>query len=191
MKSFKNNFFVKTTYAYVNLFYIIFLFIITVLLITTIYGLLSHSNVINSSLLNSNLFGLWAKDKSITENTFWLFILIVNASIVAGIYYCFKRLNAFLKNVYEDKPFIKENGKHLKIIGILIMFFSTLIYLIKIFTLQNNVPVTSLLLKYLFLFANIISSLFNPYLIIGLVIFVIGEVIISAVEIKEEQDLTV
>jgi len=191
MKSFKNNFFVKTAYAYVNLIYIIFLFIITILLFTTIFGLFTHSNVINSSFLNGNLLGVWPKNKSITENTSWLFILIVNVSIAAGIYYCLKRLKAFLKNVYEDRPFIKENGKHLKIIGILIMFFSTIIYIIKIFATQNNDLTISQLLKYLLLFANIISSLFNPYFIIGLVIFVIGEVIINASKIKEELDLTV
>ena len=46
-------------------------------------------------------------------------------------------------------------------------------------------------IKYLYFLAILISSLFNAYLVVGLVVFVIGEIIVRAAEIKEEQDLTV
>ncbi|PIW69031.1 MAG: hypothetical protein COW08_09325, partial [Ignavibacteriales bacterium CG12_big_fil_rev_8_21_14_0_65_30_8] len=49
----------------------------------------------------------------------------------------------------------------------------------------------SVAIKYLYFIAILISSLFNPYLVVGLVIFVIGEVIVRAVKMKDEQDLTV
>lgn len=191
MNSFKNNFYVQTTYAYVKLVYIIFPFLLILSLIVKIFPLSLHSNGIMNALINVDLFALWTKEKPITEITLGLFVFIVNISIAAAIYYCLKRLKAFLKNVYEDKPFIKENGKHLKIIGILIMIFSTLFYVIKTILFHINALPISQTLAYISLVANLISSLLNPYLMIGLVVFVIGEVIVRAAELKEEQDLTV
>ena len=196
MKSLKNNFFVKTTYSYVNLFYLFFPYVLFLFLLPMIFGWPFGSQKIKTVMLNVDLFRLFGKEKYITEINFssvsiWIIILLVNLSIAFGIFYGLKRLNKFMKNVYEDKPFVKENGEHLKKIGIIIMVLSTLVYLSNMTSgFVNPLPVPQTI-KYLYFFAILISSLFNAYLVVGLVVFVIGEIIVRAAEMKEEQDLTV
>lgn len=196
MKPLKNNFFVKTAYSYVNLFYLLFPYTVFLLLLPKLFGWPLNSQKIHTALFNIDLFGLFGKEKYITEINFssvllWVIILLINLSVALGIFYGLKRLNKFMKNVYEDKPFIKENGEHLKFIGIIIMVLATLVYLSNMssgFLYPLPVP---LAVKYLYFMAILISSLFNPYLVVGLVVFVIGEIIVRAADIKEEQDLTV
>jgi len=196
MKNLKKNFFVKTTYSYVNLFYLYFPIVIFFLLVPILFNFPSNDQNAKTALFNVDLFNLFGKEKFITEIglssiALWIFMLLANISIAVGIYYGLKRLNKFMKNVFEDKPFIEENGKHLKTIGIIIILVSTLVFLCKT-TSAYIVPMQlSVAIKYLYFIAILISSLFNPYLVVGLVIFVIGEVIVRAVKMKDEQDLTV
>ncbi len=197
MKTLKNNFFVKTAYSYVNLFFLYFPFIIFLLLLPIIFiGIPFNTQNIQTALINVDIFNLFGKEKYITDINFlsmlfWIFILMINISIVTGIYYGLRRLNKFMKNVYEDNPFIKENGKHLKVIGIIIMLLSTAVFLCKVSSeFLTPLQVTEAV-KYLYFVAILLSSLFNPYLVTGLVVFVIGEVIVRGAELKEEQDLTV
>jgi len=196
MKSLKNNFFVKTAYSYVNMFFLFFPYILFLFLLPMIFGWPFNSLKTHTDIFNVDLFGLFGKEKYITEINFGSFvflliILIVNATIALGIYYGLRRLNKFMKNVFEDKPFIEENGRHLKMIGIIIMVLSTLVFLSKMSSgFLTPLPLAQIV-KYLYFIAILISSLFNPYLVTGLVVFVIGEVIVRAAEIKEEQDLTV
>ena len=199
MKSLKDNFFVKTAYSYVNLGFLLYPILIIILIINIIISGASFfpsSGSGNTVLMNVDLFDLFGKEKLINEITYqsitlWVFILIVNSGIVLGIYYGLKKLNKFMKNVFEDKPFIEENGKHLKMIGIVIMVLSTLVYLNQMSSIYFTTLSVSAGIKYLYFVAIIISSLFNPYLVVGLVVFVIGEIIVRASELKEEQDLTV
>ena len=196
MKNLKKNFIVKTTYSYVNLFYLYFPIVIFFLLVPILFNFPSNDQNAKTALFNVDLFNLFGKEKFITEIglssiALWIFMLLANISIAVGIYYGLKRLNKFMKNVFEDKPFIEENGKHLKTIGIIIILVSTLVFLCKT-TSAYIVPMQlSVAIKYLYFIAILISSLFNPYLVVGLVIFVIGEVIVRAVKMKDEQDLTV
>ena len=120
MKQLKNNFFVKTAYSYVNLFYLFFPYILFLFLLPMIFGWPLGSKV-KTVLLNVDFFRLFGKEKYITEINFgsvslWIIILVVNLTIAYGIFYGLKRLNKFMKNVYEDKTFVKENGVHLKTI---------------------------------------------------------------------------
>lgn len=196
MKSLKNNFFVKIARGYVTFFYWCFPLIVIIKGILLITGSTLNSQQTNTVLLNVDLLGLFGNEKFITEINFnnivfWLFILAANASIITGFYYGLIKLNKFLKNVYEDKPFIQENGKHLKTIGILVMVLSTLVYLTKYISEHfYRLPVSENYIS-LRIFEILINALLNFNLVIGLVVFVIGEVIVRAAEIKEEQDLTV
>ena len=196
MKQLKNNFFVKTACSYVNLFYLFFPLTIFLLLLPILFNLPFGNQHNQTVLLNVDLFNLFGKEKFITDINvgnviLWIIILIVNASIVVGIFWGLKRLNKFMKNVLEEKPFVKDNGKHLKTIGIIIMILSTIIFLSNMTSgFLYPLPVHGIV-KYLYFIAILISSLFNPYLVIGLVVFVIGEIIVRASEMKEEQDLTV
>ena len=196
MKLLKDNFFAKTAYSYVNLFYLFFPLMIFFLLLPILFNLPFDNQHNQTVLLNVDLFNLFGKEKFITDINIsnvilWIIILIANASIVFGIFLGLKRLNKFMKNVLEEKPFVKDNGKHLKTIGIIIMILSTIIFLSHMtYGFLYPFPVHGIV-KYLYFIAILISSLFNPYLVIGLVVFVIGEIIVRASEMKEEQDLTV
>jgi len=196
MKYLKNNFFVKTSYSYVNMFYLFYPYVLFLFLLPMIFGWPLNSLTTHTALINVDLFRLFGKEKYITEINFgnvifWLIILIINVTIAIGIFYGLKRLNRFMKNVYEDNPFIEENGKHLKMIGIIIMVLSTLVFLSQMSVAFIRPLPVSVGIKYLYSIAILISSLFNPYLVVGLIIFVIGEVIVKAAELKNEQDLTV
>jgi hypothetical protein len=196
MKLLKDNFFAKTAYSYVNLFYLFFPLMIFFLLLPILFNLPFGNQHNQTVLLNVDLFNLFGKEKFITDINvgnviLWVIILIVNCSIVFGIFWGLRKLNKFMKNVLEEKPFVKENGEHLKTIGIIIMILSTIIFLSHMSSgFLNPFPVHGVV-KILYFLMLIISSLFNPYLVVGLVVFVIGEIIVRATEMKEEQDLTV
>ncbi|MGA7836528.1 MAG: DUF2975 domain-containing protein [Ignavibacteriaceae bacterium] len=196
MKPLKNNFFVKTARSYVIFFYVCFPLIIIAKLFILITTPRMNSQQTSLALPNVDLGGFFGNEKFMTDLNYgsivlWLFIIVVNVVIIAGIFYGIIKLNKFLKNVYNDRPFTKDNGKHLKVIGILVMILSTLIYLANNTTnFLNPLPVSDSI-NYLNIIGLLISTLLNPSLAIGLVVFVIGEVIIRAAELKEEQDLTV
>ena len=196
MKLLKDNFLVKTAYSYVNLFYLFFPLMIFFFLLPILFNLPFGNQSSHTVLLNVDLFNLFGKEKFITDINIgnvilWVIILIANASIVLGIFRGLRKLNKFMKNVVEEKPFVKENGEHLKSIGIIIMILSTIIFLSLMSSgFLNPFPVHGVV-KILYFLMLIISSLFNPYLVVGLVVFVIGEIIVRASELKEEQDLTV
>ncbi len=192
----KDNFFVKSSYSYVNLFYMLFPVLIVVLFLPMIFGfpLTGHKSPV--ALLNVDLFNLFGKEKFIDEINlgnilFWLLILAANLTVGLGIFFGLKKLKRFMKNVYEDKPFIGENGEYLKTTGIIIMLLSTIIYLSHVSSQFISPPPVSAWIKILYFVSILISTLFNPYLVVGLLIFVIGEIIVRAAELKEEQDLTV
>ena len=195
MKSLQDNFFVNIARGYVTFFYWCFPLIVIVKCILLIYNPTLTSQQTNTVLLNVDLLGLFGNEKFITAINFntvvlWLLILVVNASIIAGIYYGLIKLKKFLKNVYEDRPFIQENGKHLKVIGTLVMALSTLIYIAK----HTTGFLSSLQISndaYIKVFEILINLFLKPALGIGLIVFVIGEIIVRAAEMKEEQDLTV
>jgi Protein of unknown function (DUF2975) len=196
MKSLKDNFLVKTAFSYVNLFYLFFPFMLFWLLLPILFNLPFGNQNGHTVLLNVDLFNLFGKEKFITDINIgnvilWIIIFIANASIVLGIFLGLRRLNKFMKNVLEEKPFVRENGEYLKTIGIIIMILSTIIFLSHMSSgFLIPFPVHGVV-KYLYFVAILISSLFNPYLVVGLVVFVIGEIIVRASELKEEQDLTV
>ena len=90
MKLLKDNFFAKTAYSYVNLFYLFFPLMIFLLLLPILFNLPFGNQHNQTVLLNVDLFNLFGKEKFITDINvgnviFWIIILIVNASIVFGI----------------------------------------------------------------------------------------------------------
>ena len=193
MKSFKNNSFVKIARGYVIFFYVCFPLVIIGKILQLNFGPDLTPQQTNIVLPNVDVGGFFGNEKFITSLNFgnvvlWLFILLVNACLMAGIFYGIIKLNKFLKNVYNDRPFIQENGKHLKVIGILIIVLSTLVQIAK------NTPSLAILhpgIIFISIIVILFNALLNSNLAIGLVVFVIGEIIVRASEMKEEQDLTV
>lgn len=85
-----------------------------------------------------------------------------------------------------------ENGKVLKSTGIIISILAVTVHISKslllyVYGIDSNLGMTSLMLTIL----NIVSVIFNPYMIIGLFVMVLGEIIVHGSQIKEEIDLTV
>ncbi len=193
MKTFKENFFVKTSYSYVNLLLKLF----PILLIFFCIPLLGYSFSGKIPVTNLDLFKLFGYQKLAFNVSFQtvvlaIFVLVVNLSVVVALFFGLKRLNDFLKNVYEEKPFIEENGKHLKFIGIITMILTIVIYLSNVFAIPADTSeVISPTTRILILLGNSLGVVFNPYLIIGMIVLVIGEIIVHAAKLQEEIDLTV
>ena len=192
MKSLKDNFFVNIARGCMIFWYVCFPLVIIGKLIQFIFYPALDSQQANTLLPNVDLLGLFGNEKFVMQLNFssvvlWLFVLVVNVGLIAGIFYAIIILNKFLKNVYNDRPFIRENGKHLKVIGVLVIGLSTLAYIVK--GIDGNLIKHSGV--FLYIFATFINLLFRTDWVMGLIIFVIGEVIVRAAEMKEEQDLTV
>ena len=194
MKSFNENILVKSVFAYIDLFYklfplfIIFYFLPIVLTLPTMSG--AKPGVID-------VFGFFRLEGTDTEAQNLLFwqkaiVLIFNFCAAIGIYISLKKLTSFIKNVFNEEPFCESNGKVLKFVG----FFVAGITLVKNLLQEIMLPYpTSKLIStfsmILMKTANILSIIFNPYLVVGLFIAILGEIIIKGTLIKNENDLTV
>lgn len=189
MKSLKDSFFVKTVYAYANLLtwiYPIFFFFV-------ILGIIGTSSFFS----NADLLGLTGKGENYLNNH-WansevrFLIVAINLGFLITTYMGLKRLLKFMKNVFEEKPFVEENGKNLKFIGIITMALTIVVHLTS--EVSRHVEVTAVVsqtTKFLILLSNSLGVVFNPYLILGMFVYVIGEIVIHAAKLKEEIDLTV
>ena len=119
-------------------------------------------------------------------------VLIFNFCAAIGIYISLKKLTFFIKNVFNEEPFCESNGKVLKFVG----YFAAGITLVKnllqeiIMPFPTNKLISAFSLV-LMKTANIFSIIFNPYLVVGLFIAILGEIIIKGTLIKKENDLTV
>ena len=190
MKSLKESFFVKTVYAYANLLKWAFPFLFVLGIFTFPF--------ITTSLHRSDLNSLGSfKDEKLTSGAlqFYNFSsainIVFNLLFFFGAYLAIIRLNQFLKNVYNEKPFEEENGKHLRFIGIVTIVITILYHINMVLLRTEELPGSSTFLKILYNMSIILGAAFNPYLILGLFGMVLGEVIIHAARLKQENDLTV
>lgn len=190
MKSFNENILVKSVFAYIDLFYKLFPLFIIFYFLPIVLTLPTMSGVID-------VFGFFRLEGTDTEAQNLLFwqkaiVLIFNFCAAIGIYISLKKLTSFIKNVFNEEPFCESNGKVLKFVG----FFVAGITLVKNLLQEIMLPYpTSKLIStfsmILMKTANILSIIFNPYLVVGLFIAILGEIIIKGTLIKNENDLTV
>ncbi len=191
MKSLKENFLVKTVYAYLDLFYKAFpfffiLFYLPQMLMPSDYSKISSLDVFGFLKFMDQIKVITAFHK--------MLIIGVNLIIAIGVFLSLKKLTKFIKNTFEGNPFCEENGRHLKFVGILLAVYTLLLHIVIgtsiIWLKQDDVLVTSTT-KLLLQIASLLSVFLNPYFVLGLFVMVLGEIIIHGAAIKQENDLTV
>lgn len=191
MKSLKENWSVKVVYAYLDLF----LKFLPVLVLIFLFEIIWKGVAVGKTTLEEiDYFNLLSQNQELLNSSnIWLVLLILLMDIIifCSLYISLKKLTAFIKNVFEENPFIEENGKYLKFVGIITMILTLIYHFAKVISMPGiSLPVsfiTNLLVK----LSNLIGIVFNPFLIVGMFIFVIGEIIIHAAKLKQEIDLTV
>lgn len=195
MKTAKENYLIKTVFAYIDLFYKLILPFFLIFHVVPL--LLIFPNFSKSNWNEIDFLGIFSYERGyvILFNTSVFYkssVFFLNFIIVVGIFYSLKKLNRFMKNVFEGNPFNLENGKALKSTGIIISFLAITVHIAKsvlffLYGFENNLGINS----YMLTMINIVSVIFNPYMVIGLFVMILGEIIIGGYKIKEENDLTV
>jgi hypothetical protein len=154
-------------------------------------GSLNNGNLTVFSFDYFNVFDGNALIKHSSNTLHISYIIFLDVLIIAGIYLALIKLNLFLKNVFNEEPFNIENGKALKTIGIIASLLTIIYYSsILLFHSLDQLPLSTfwiIVSKLMYL----LTLVFNPYLIISLFIYVLGEIIIYAAKLKQENDLTV
>jgi hypothetical protein len=189
MKSLKENFLVKSVYAYLDLFNkaFPFFFILFYLPQTLMPTFLSKQN----SLDVFGFFKFMDQTSAITM-TQKVEIIGINLIIAVGIYLSLRRLTKFIKNTFEGNPYCEENGRHLKFVGLLVIIYSLLFNALLAFASwfkQDNLLTHAT--KIMIQIISLLSVFFNSYFVLGLFIIVLGEIILHGAAIKQENDLTV
>ncbi len=195
MKSFKENTLIKTVFALIDLFYkLLFPFFVVINVLPLLLNFPSFSN---SNWNNIDIMGLFVTHRDLVPfNEIPLIckitVFISNIAIVVVIYFCLKKINGFVKNVFEGNPFSKENGAILKFVGTMVAISAAVIHIANGFILvRNAIDVRSEIAIILMRILNVLSVIFDPLVIIGLFVLVLGEIFIQGSIIKEENDLTI
>lgn len=192
MKLAKDNFLIKTVYAYIDLAYkafpVYFIFMFLPLFLTF--------NVMGKAELRLidvfHLFGDDSKYLNSVNISFVLAAIVMNIIVFICVFISIKKLRGFIKNVFEGMPFCLDNGKSLKFVGIMIAILALLFHSATIVAVSYKASIGIVPgVSYLIAAMGILSLLINPYLIIGLFVVVLGEIIIQGAKLKEENDLTV
>ncbi len=190
MKTFKENWTVKTVYAYLDLFKKLIPIAIVLFVILKILPPYEGKN----ELKNFDVFNIFDShiEQTYSENVLMIVLIILfDLVIVTSLYMILTLMTKFIKNVFNNNPFVEENGIHLKSTAKIMLALTFVYYSMTIVAAPNlDLPV-SWTIEFLFKVAMILSVVFNPLIVIGLFLFVIGEIIIQAAKIKQENDLTV
>lgn len=193
MKIPKDNWLVKTSHSYFSLVQK-FLFVSVGLIIYR----LSEIIIKNSASFDVkqidvfNLLGYYKTVRTKGDYSLLVFITLLNLAMLVVYYFVFIKLIRFLKNVLENNPFTKENGKYLKTIGLMVVGLSYFQNAVRELSkpISSYAIETSVWIVYAKLTA-LILYLFDPFLMAGVFLLVIGEIVIRAAVIKQENDLTV
>ncbi|MCX6169691.1 MAG: DUF2975 domain-containing protein [Ignavibacteriales bacterium] len=120
-----------------------------------------------------------------------LFALILFLLFMLVLYYALK----FVKNVLNEKLLVEQNGILLKIIGQLISGFAIISFLNELFlsfSAFNRILNTWQFIKSLLvLFPTLLLVLLQPVFVLGVFFILLGEILIRASIVKQENDLTV
>lgn len=187
--SFKNSMILKITYSMLSILIGMYLAGIGCWLVVSIIALTNPTLQIHAV----DLFGIGSgqsKTYGIDYSIFGRYSEIVyfgiSLAILLAILFVILFLKKFLKNVYDEKPFIEENGRHLKRIGSIIVITSMIFYFLNFLSSFSYSFLTPLMQL-----GNSITIIINPFTVLGFVIVVVGETFIYGARIKQENDLTV
>jgi len=117
--------------------------------------------------------------------------VILNLLIFVLIYLALRQVRGFIKNVYEESAFSAKNGERLKWVGIILAVIAVIKQLAPVILVSFFLPVPTVTTRILIFAMGLLSVVFNVYMIAGLFVVVIGQIMIQGAEIKEENDLTV
>lgn len=186
----KGNYFGKSVYAYFNLFTKIYPLILFRIVGNALGG--QKEQGLFPSVDFYNLFSNEPELFSPNVTAWWVkaAIIISNFLVFSLTYFMIIQLNRFLKNSYEEDPFIRKNGRHLKTAGMLTIILAVFISL-KDVVLKSYLLDASLTLRVLMMPLNFLMMFFSPYFIIGMFTYALGEISIRTAKLKEEAELTV
>ncbi|MGE5363426.1 MAG: DUF2975 domain-containing protein [Bacteroidota bacterium] len=194
MKPLSENFFVKTSYAYFNLLKKLY-FVVLVFIVGNALSGIGGQNPpwgvhpgVDFFNLFSNLPEFFRPNR--VPIALSLYIVFSNILVFALTYMIIRKLDQFLKNIYEDNPFISKNGENLKTVGTVTMVLGMFLSLKDVF-LKINLLWASDWTKTLLVVLHMFGFLVNTYFIIGLFAYALGEIMIRGSKLKEEIDLTV
>lgn len=190
MKSSKEKLFVKTVYAYFNLFTKIYPLILLRIIGNSVSG--KKGQGLYPSVDFFNLFSNEPEYFSPNIVPWWVStsIIVSNLLVFSLTYFMIIKLNQFLKDSSEENPFIKKNGEHLKVVGILTIVFAVFLSLKDVF-IKSYLIELSLTTRALLLPLNFLMLFFSPYFIIGMFTYMLGEICTKNAKLKEELELTV
>ncbi len=195
MKALKDNYLVKTVYAYLDLFYKVFpfffiLFYAWQLIIPSkgadlsSYDALGFFKFLDSLKLHNVSFEVTTPLKFLA--------IAINILAAAGIFIALKKLTKFIKNTFDGNPFSEDNGKNLKFVGVLLTLFMVVwavVVSVAVTLLQTRIGGGKIIV--LAQIGSLLTILFHPFFVLALFVIVLGEIIIHGAKIKQENDLTV
>ncbi len=116
------------------------------------------------------------------------FFLLIALSIIYSIIH---QLLGLVRSIIKEKPFIRENVKRIRFIGLLLIGVEVFLLIIDkiIFWLSKGLIVLEDLS-----YRSSISlgtDLLNNWIFVGVMILIIAQVFKSGIELKEEQELTI
>lgn len=197
MKPLKENFLVKTSYAYITLIFALCPVLFLVYLVHFFITISAFTSSGKTVMIFLDFFHLFGMEKLKTEIAgqsweFMFIILVFNLAVIVGLYLGVIKLRSFFKNVLEEKPFAEENGKHLKSIGLITIIVTAVVAIGRVFLINSvALELIGMFEQVLLSISSLLSIVFSPFFILGIFIYVFGEIIIRAANIKEENDLTV
>ncbi|MGE5683235.1 MAG: DUF2975 domain-containing protein [Bacillota bacterium] len=190
--SLKQNFFIKSVYAYTNLFKKLFPVVFIAFLLLQASASMGFGKFDRSV----DFFDLLGSRNDISRNNLpvsfetWIMIIVANVLCFIVTYIAVIKLDKFFKNVFNGQPFVEENGHCLKFIGWMVIIMTFFLHVKDSLFISLDLPVSDTV-KQLVNLSYLLSVFFNPYLVLGLFCVALGEVIIHGSKMKEELDLTV
>jgi hypothetical protein len=118
------------------------------------------------------------------------FGLLISLCVIVIVFYLLK----FVKNIISSNLLIKENGRYLKIVGLILGVISFVLALqdmflnLVIFNHQSN---SGLLNIIMYLVAPILFVAMVPLFWLGMFFILLGKILDNAAVVKQENDLTV
>lgn len=193
MKLLKGSNFVKSVYAYFNLFTKIYPLILLRIVGNSFSG--RNDQVLFQIFPSVDFYNLFSNEPELFSPNavaWWVkaAIIISNLLVFGLTYFMIIQLNRFLRDKYEENPYIRENGRRLKTAGMLTIILAVLISL-KDVVLKAYLFDAPLTLRAILIPMNFIMGFFSPYFIIGMFTYALGEISIRAGKLKEEVELTV
>ncbi|MGE5350724.1 MAG: DUF2975 domain-containing protein [Ignavibacteriales bacterium] len=193
MKILKGRFFVKSVYVYFDIFTKIYPLILLRIVGNSLSG--KNDQVLFQIFPSVDFYNLFSNEPELFSPNFvswWVKAAIITSNLlVFGLtYFMIIQLNRFLKNSYEENPFIRENARRLKTAGMLTIILAVFISL-KDVVLKAYLLDAPLTLRGLLIPMNFIMGFFSPYFIIGMFTYALGEISLRAAKLKEEAELTV